>query len=159
MRTIQRSLVALLLLIAVTAQAQNHKLTLKSAVGPVLSITILMHDEYGYFDDFHEAYSLYAEGVPNTFDVAPGDSVKIHITRYEQSGWKYTYTEMDGVKVHEAKKDYSADLTPTDIFMLTMANSTPTTHNGACCQVQAATVGMMPQGSCSSIISQATGMR
>ncbi len=120
MRTIQRSLVALLLLIAVTAQAQNHKLTLKSAVGPVLSITILMHDEYGYFDDFHEAYSLYAEGVPNTFDVAPGDSVKIHITRYEQSGWKYTYTEMDGVKVHEAKKDYSADLTPTDIFMLTM---------------------------------------
>ena len=99
MKTIQRYLAVLLLLLsAVSVQAQKHKLTVVSTVGSGLSIRLTNHYSDG-------SWALEKEQYNNTIDysvsceLAAGDSVKILVTG--GYGWAYTHMECEGKKIHE----------------------------------------------------------
>ncbi|MBR1667822.1 MAG: carboxypeptidase regulatory-like domain-containing protein, partial [Bacteroidaceae bacterium] len=108
MRTIQRYLAVLLLLLsAVSAQAE--KLTIVSTVGSHIDlISVYGHNELGSWNTssrIHTDYNEEAKGYD--YDVAAGDSVMISVPfTNEWTGWKYTYMECEGKKIHENGDTY-----------------------------------------------------
>ena len=108
MKTIQRYLAVLLLLLsAVSAQAE--KLTIVSTVGSHIDlISVYGHNELGSWNTssrIHTDYNEEAKGYD--YDVAAGDSVMISVPfTNEWTGWKYTYMECEGKKIHENGDTY-----------------------------------------------------
>lgn len=107
-KNIQRYLAVLLLLLsAVSAQAE--KLTIVSTVGSHIDlISVYGHNELGSWNTssrIHTGYNEEAKGYD--YDVAAGDSVMISVPfTNEWTGWKYTYMECEGKKIHENGDTY-----------------------------------------------------
>ena len=101
MRTIQRYLAVLLLILtATTAQAQKHRLRVISTVGS--------HAYVSFYPDNSnllmvlESNSKYEYGWDGTaygISMEAGDS--IIVVASVGTGWKYTYMEIDGKKIHQ----------------------------------------------------------
>ena len=100
MRTIQRYLaVLLLLLVAVSAQAQKHKLTVVSTVGGGLSINLYSHYENTSGWNYASGRVAYSDYGSASCELAAGDSVKILVSGGH--GWAYTHMECEGKNIHE----------------------------------------------------------
>ena len=98
----------LLLLTAVSVQA--GKLTIVPTVGNHIDlISVYGHNELGSWNTFrsHTEYNKESKGYD--YDVAAGDSVMIDVPFTNKgTGWKYTYMECEGKKIHENSDSYQA---------------------------------------------------
>ena len=103
MRTISKYIAVLLLMLTTTtaqAQTQTHKLTLVSTIGQSMTISIYKHSSTGNWNWLDNVYNEWAEA---SCDLAVGDSVVLEAIAYSYSGWKYTYMEYEGKKIHEGE--------------------------------------------------------
>lgn len=99
MRTISKYIAVLLLMLtAMTAQAQKHKLTLVSTAGNNINFSftkdeanlLSITDSRVYWDDKGLCY-----------DMETGDSIIVCANMSSYSGWRYTYMEIDGKIIHQ----------------------------------------------------------
>ena len=109
MRTISKYIAVLLLMLtAMTTQAQKHKLTAISTVGRSLSINLYNHSGDG-------SWNFITYETNNTADysvsceLAAGDSVKIDVSGISSMGWIYSHMECEGKKIHEGEMGSSND--------------------------------------------------
>ncbi len=109
MRTISKYIAVLLLMLtAMTTQAQKHKLTAISTVGRSLSINLYNHSGDG-------SWNFITYETNNTADysvsceLAAGDSVKIDVSGISSMGWIYSHMECEGKKIHEEEMGSSND--------------------------------------------------
>lgn len=104
MKKIQSYFVMLLLMLAaVSAQAQAYKLTVVSTVGRSLSINIYNHHSDGSWDFYNNLTNNTAD-YSVSCELAAGDSVKIEIMGLANLGWVYTHMECEGKKMFEGRE-------------------------------------------------------
>ena len=104
MKKIQSYFVMLLLMLAaVSAQAQKHRLTVVSTVGRSLSINIYNHHSDGSWDFYNNLTNNTAD-YSVSCELAAGDSVKIEVMGMANLGWVYTHMEFEGKKMFEGRE-------------------------------------------------------